>query len=53
VPTISDKYKYAVSSHTSDDLTSEVSFLTMDVFHDNVAISLSLAWSSRKLLCNI
>jgi hypothetical protein len=43
VPAIPDRYnKYAVSSHTSDDLTFEASFLTIDAFHDSLATSLSL-----------
>jgi hypothetical protein len=46
VPTIPDRdNKYAVSSHASDDSTSEASFLMMDAFRDSVATSLSLAWS--------
>lgn len=46
VPTIPDRYnKYAVSSHASDQPTSEANFITMDTFRDRVATSLSIAWN--------
>jgi hypothetical protein len=46
VPTILDRYnKYAVSSDAFDDSTFEASFLTIDVFHDSQATSLSPAWN--------
>lgn len=37
VPTIPDRYKYAVFSHASSQSTSEANFITIDTFHDRVA----------------
>uniref|UniRef100_A0A0A9GWP7 Uncharacterized protein n=1 Tax=Arundo donax TaxID=35708 RepID=A0A0A9GWP7_ARUDO len=46
VPTIPERYqKYAVSQHASDGSTSKSSFVTMDVFRDAMATSISLAWN--------
>jgi hypothetical protein len=46
MPTIPERYnKYVVSWHTSDDDTSEPSFVTMDSFRDSLATSVALAWN--------
>lgn len=42
VPTISDRYKkYAMTSHASNQSTSDVSFITIDTFRDRVTTFLS------------
>lgn len=46
VPTIPERYnKYAVSQAASDGSTSALNAPTMDVFRDELATALSLAWN--------
>jgi hypothetical protein len=46
VATAPERYnKYVASQHASDGSTSESSFMTMDAFHDSLAISIALTWN--------